>query len=336
MTQQFIPRASKMAVLATLGLAILFLALSDPSSGGRVARAKDRKSDPMRERLARGRYLVEGPMHCFACHSEVDWKAPGAPELKGQKGGGARFPEEDIPFPLYSPNISPDAETGAGTWTDEQLARAIREGIGHDGRRLSPVMPYLNYRVLSDEDLASVVAYLRSIPPVHNVVPKTELPEPVMNSLPPPMPVTAPVPQPDLSNSITRGEYLVRLGNCSACHTPRDQQGRPLPGLDFAGGTLRKGPWGEVASTNITSDPSGISYYDRRLFLEVMRTGRVRTRQLNPSMLTSRYRYMTDEDLTAIYSYLRMLPQVSHRVDNTEPPRPCKRCGYVHGFGDRN
>jgi hypothetical protein len=181
-----------------------------------------------------------------------------------------------------------------------------------------------------------VVAYLRSIPPVRNALHKTELPESVMNSLPPPMPITEPVPQPDLSNSIRRGEYLAHLGNCSACHTPRDQQGRPLPGLDFAGGSLLKGPWGEVAGANITSDPSGTSYYDRRFFLEVMRTGRVRTRQLNPIMLTSRYRYMTDEDLTAIYSYLRTLPQVSHRVDNMEPPRPCKRCGYVHGFGDRN
>jgi mono/diheme cytochrome c family protein len=336
MTRQFIPRALKMVVLAILGLAMLIVALSDPSSGGRVARAKDRKSDPMRERLARGRYLVEGPMLCFTCHSELDWKAPSAPVLPGKKGAGAKFPEEGTSFPVFAPNITPDRETGAGSWTDEQLARAIREGIGHDGRRLFPAMPYLNYRVLSDEDLASVVAYMRSIPPVHNVVPKTELPERVMNSLPPPMPITAPVPQPDFSNSIKRGEYLVQLGVCAGCHTPTDRQGRPLPGLDFAGGTPLKGPWGEVASTNITSDPSGISYYDRRLFLEVMRTGRVRTRQLNPIMPTSRYRYMTDEDLTAIYSYLRMLPQVSHRVDNTEPPRPCKRCGFVHGFGDRN
>src|SRR5712692_8351513 len=69
MARQFIPRASKMAALATLGLAMLVVALSDPSSGGRVAQAKDRKSDPMRERLARGRYLVEGPMHCFACQA---------------------------------------------------------------------------------------------------------------------------------------------------------------------------------------------------------------------------------------------------------------------------
>jgi len=336
MTRQFIPRASKMAVLATLGLAMLVVALSDPSSGGRAAQAKDRKSDPMRERLARGRYLVEGPMHCFACHSEVDWKAPGAPELQGKKGGGRKFTEGGMPFPLFASNITPDPETGAGTWTDEQLARAIREGIGHDGRRLFPVMPYLNFRVLSDEDLASVVAYVRSIPPVRNALPKTELPEPVMNGLPPPTPITEPVPQPDFSNSIRRGEYLARLGNCSACHTPRDQQGRPLPGMDFAGGALLKGPWGEVASANITSDPSGTSYYDRRLFLEVMRTGKVRARQLSPIMLTSRYRNMTDEDLTAIYSFLRTLPQVSHRVDNTEPPRPCKRCGFVHGFGDRN
>ncbi len=336
MAREIIPRSFRMAVLATLTLAMLLVALSDRSFGGRVAQTTPGNFEPTRERLARGRYLAEGPMLCFTCHSEVDWKAPSAPVLPGKKGAGARFPEEGIPFPLFAPNITPDRDTGAGTWTDQQLARAIREGIGHDGRRLFPVMPYLNYRVLSDEDLASVVVYVRSIPPVHNVVPKTELPEPMKNNLPPPMPITAPVPQPDFSNSIKLGEYLIHLGNCAACHTPMDQQGRPLPGMDFAGGAPLKGPWGEVAGANITSDPSGISYYNRKLFLQVMRTGRVRTRQLNPIMLTSRFRNMTDEDLSAIYSYLRMLPQVLHRVDNAEPPSPCKRCGFKHGYGDRN
>jgi hypothetical protein len=78
-------------------------------------------------RLERGRYIVEGPAHCFQCHSEVNWEKPGAQPKVGKKGGGTIFPEEALPW-LVAPNITPDPETGAGTWTDEQFARAIREG----------------------------------------------------------------------------------------------------------------------------------------------------------------------------------------------------------------
>ncbi len=297
---------------------------------------KAKQAEAEQERLERGRYLIEGPMHCFACHSDVDWKAPGAPILPEKKGAGARAPAESVPFPLYAPNITPDRETGAGTWTDEQFARAIREGIGHDGRRLLPAMPYMNFRVLSDDDLAAVIAYLRSVPPVRNALPNAPVPEPVLKSLPPPEPITAPVPTPDFTNPIKRGSYLVMLANCGGCHTPLDQQGRPLPELDFAGGRILRGPWGTVASSNITPAPSGISFYDQPLFLRAMRTGRVGSRQLNPIMLTSFFRNMTTEDLRAIYTYLRTLAPIEHRVDNAEAPTFCNRCGNKHGYGDRN
>ncbi len=333
-------RRYQLAILTTLPL-VLTLALATHRSFGRnVPHASNEKTkkDASKEshaRLARGRYLVEGPMHCFECHSDVDWKTPGAPVRPGKKGSGAPFPM-DVGFPLNVPNISPDPETGAGKWTDEQFARAIREGIGHDGRRLFPLMPYMNFRVLSDEDLAAVIAYVRSIPPVRNAVPATPLPEPVKNSLPPPAPITAPVPPPDFSNPIKRGAYLVTLANCVTCHTPVDQQGLPLPGMEFSGGFIMKGPWGEVASANITPDASGISYYNQALFLQALRTGYVRTRKLNSIMPWGHFRSMTDQDLNAIYAYLSTLPPVVHRVDNTEPPALCKKCGAKHGYGDRN
>ncbi len=328
------------AISTTLALALALALTAFHGFSRSIPQETKRKSQseafkPSQARLARGRYLVEGPMHCFHCHSEVNWKAPGAPLVPGRKGGGAPFPM-DVGFPLNVPNISPDPETGAGKWTDEQLARAIREGIGHDGRRLFPLMAYMNFRVLSDEDLASVIVYIRSIPPVHNALPATPLPEPVKSSLPPLVPITGPVPPPDFSNPIKRGAYLVALSNCVACHTPVDEQGRRLPGLDFAGGRIMKGPWGEVASANITRDASGISYYNPALFLQALRTGHVRTRKLNSIMPWSSFRKMTDVDLNAIYAYLRTLPPIVHRVDNTEPPRLCKKCGVKHGYGDRN
>ena len=86
----------------------------------------------------------------------------------------------DLPGHVVGPNLTPDVETGAGTWCDDQLARAIREGIGHDGRALFPMMPYEDFRHMSDEDLASVVVYLRSLAPaVHAELSKTEIIFPV-------------------------------------------------------------------------------------------------------------------------------------------------------------
>ncbi len=285
-------------------------------------------------RLDRGRYIVEGPAHCFQCHSKVDWKSPGAQPKPGKKGGGAVFEEEIFSW-LVAPNISPDVETGAGTWTDEQFARAIREGIGHDGRRLFPMMPYMNFRNLSDEDLASVIVYVRSIAPVRNELPKTTMPEIVKATLPPYQPVPS-VPEPDLSNPVMRGRYLVTLGNCMSCHTPMDQQGRPRTELAFAGGLPFSGPWGQLSSANITPDASGISYYDEALFLSALKTGHVGARKLNSIMPWGYFRNMTDEDLKAIYAYLRTLRPVQHRVDNTEPPTECSVCGGKHGFGELN
>ena len=79
------------------------------------------------------------------------------------EGAGDVQPYADLPGKIVAPNLTPDPETGAGNWTDDQLARAIREGIGHDGRALFPMMPYTHFREMSDEDLASVIVYLRSL-----------------------------------------------------------------------------------------------------------------------------------------------------------------------------
>ncbi|HEX6284145.1 MAG TPA: c-type cytochrome, partial [Pyrinomonadaceae bacterium] len=157
--------------------------------------------NPTLARYERGRYLVEGPAHCFQCHSEVDWQNRGAQPKPERKGAGTVFIEDGYEW-LVAPNITPDKETGAGTWTDAQFARAIREGVGHDGRRLFPIMPYENFREMSDEDLASVVVYIRSLDPVRNVLPKTVIPEPAKNHLPPHEPLTASVAGPDMSDPV--------------------------------------------------------------------------------------------------------------------------------------
>jgi mono/diheme cytochrome c family protein len=326
-------------------LAVVFLALTGViATVGYTVRkkrvatttAKKLSFERTPERLARGRYIVEGPAHCFQCHSETDYSKPGTKPLPGKKkGAGAIFAEEGLQW-LVAPNITPDVETGAGSWTDEQLARAIREGIGHDGRRLFPIMPYMNFRNMSDEDVAAVITYIRSIEPVRNVLSKTQIPEVMKGALPPVQPITGAVSGPDLSNQVDRGKYLATLGNCVSCHTPMNQQGQPMMEMAFGGGARFKGPWGEVSSANITPDSTGISYYDEQLFIRTLRTGHVGARKLNYIMPIGYFKNMTDEDLKSIFAYLRTLPPVKHSVDNTEPPTYCALDGTQHGFGDRN
>jgi hypothetical protein len=308
-----------------------------PFIGPRARPLTGRKFEPSPVRRVRGQYLVEN-LGCFDCHGEHDWKKHDAPLIPGTAGAGyaSEFPLAGLPGRVIPPNITPDPETGAGNWTDDQLARAIREGIGHDGHALFPFMSYPDFRIMSDEDLASVIVYIRSIPPVHKALPPTEIIFPVkylIRSVP--QPVTEPVPEPDHSQPTKYGKYLVGVAGCTDCHTPQSK-GQYLPGMNFAGGFVLQGPWGRVASANITPDASGISYYDEALFIQMMRTGYVKAREINQIMPWWHFRNLTDDDLKAMFAYLRTLKPVKHRVDNTDPPTLCKLCGSRHGLGDRN
>lgn len=280
-------------------------------------------------RLTRGKYLAEGLLQCFICHTDRDWKEPGAPPLKGRKGSG-RVVRDDGEYRLVAPNITPDTETGAGKWTDDMFARAIREGISHDGRVLHPQMWYNSFRNLSDEDLAAVIVYIRSIPAVHNLLkPTKEKKERTSGN----DAITGPVPQPNFSDPIDRGRYFVNIADCMGCHTAFEA---PLnPGF-FAGANLIEREKEKAFSANITPDPSGISYYDDALFIQVLRTGHVKARKLSPLMPWAVFRNLTDEDLRSIFAYLRTRRPVRHTVDNTEPPTECLMCGQKHGFGDRS
>jgi mono/diheme cytochrome c family protein len=189
---------------------------------------------------------------------------------------------------------------------------------------------------MSDEDLASVIVYVRSLQPARHVVQPTEIIFPVkylIRSVP--EPVTSAVPPPDSSSAASRGKYLVRMGGCNDCHTPQ-KRGQPIEGMSFGGGFVMSGQWGTVATANITPDASGIGYYDDALFRDVMRTGMVHARKLSDIMPWNYYRGMSDQDLSDMFAYLKTLPPVAHRVDNTEQATLCKKCGAMHGLGDKN
>src|SRR5262245_43018108 len=104
------------------------------------------------ERLARGRYLAEGPLGCISCHSQRDETRYGRPVSGPLGAGGVCFTEEyGFDGQLCPPNITPDPETGIGGWSDGEILRAFREGIDRDGEGLAPVCPYEDSRHLSDE-----------------------------------------------------------------------------------------------------------------------------------------------------------------------------------------
>ncbi len=302
--------------------------------------AKEFRAEPSVKRLERGRYLVEGVAFCYHCHSVPDYQKEFGQPISGTKGGGRVvkgevFDEEPFPSGLVCPNITPDKETGAGAWSDAQFERAIRHGIGHDGRQLLDYMPYAFFRSMTDEDVASVIVYIKSMPAVHNALPKRNLPFEVKVHFHPEMEPKFPA---DASDQVKHGWYLVRIAQCNDCHTPANADGSANTAMMFGGGYRMQGAWGDVVTPNITSDPSGISHYDESMFIKTIRTGHASggVRDLNPLMPFSYFRNMTDDDLKAIFAYLRTVPPVKHRIDNSESATLCPVCRQKHGFGDKN
>ena len=304
-----------------------------PSTALKIRPLTDRAFQRTPERLVRGRYLVNGIGECFACHSPSNLNAPGWPPVRGKEGSGIDYGFWGFPGEV-APNLTPDRETGIGNWTDDMLARAIREGVAHDGHLLNQtIMPYEFYQSMSDEDLASIIVYLRFLPPIRNTLP----PRTSKNTVPfCAVPIYAPIPQPDVSTPVKRGAYLVQLGACQWCHTPHDDDLRRLAGLEFAGGDLNTTPFSQASSANLTPDPSGISYYDEAQFLKTMHVGKVGARKISPLMPWWYFGQMNDDDLKAIFAYLRTLKPIHHRVDNTEPIAYCRICRRKHHGGALN
>jgi mono/diheme cytochrome c family protein len=286
------------------------------------------------ERRERGRYLATAAIGCVVCHSERDRSQPGAPPVPGREFAGAVMAEEPG-YRLVAPNLTPDVATGAGTWTDDMLARAIREGVGHDGRGLGGEMFWWAFRALSDEDLASIVVYLRSLPAVaHALPPRMLSAEQEQERAESAQPLTEPVAARDLADPLVRGTYLVEIADCLGCHSAWEAPTNP--GIGAGGNPIAR--FGEHAfSANLTPDRTGIGGYTEGIFRGVLRSGHGGT--LHPAMPWVAYRHLTDADIGAIYQALRQLPPVAHRVasvNSGEKPTKCPVCGQEHGYGELN
>lgn len=330
-------------VVPTLALALLAGCLPDadpdppddppPLQAERQRPLTDRTFDATPERLARGEHLANSILQCASCHSPVDSGVPGHPPIPGLEFSGRVLWDDSDGERMVAPNLTPDVETGAGSWTDDIFARAIREGVGHDGRGLSLPMYWESFRNLSDEDLASVVVYLRSLPAIANDLPRRRIdPDRAAELAATPFPLFETVPHPALDDPLALGAYLVDVADCVGCHT--GWEAPTLPGV-FAGGNLI---WSRdsmpVYSKNITPDPSGIGGLSEDDFRWVMRTGRGGT--VHPIMRWSMFQNLEDHELDAIRLALHRLHPVAHLVDNLLPPTLCPVCGEMHGLGEAN
>lgn len=252
-------------------------------------------------RVARGEYLVTGIMGCGNCHTP---QGPEGPDPAMTLAGGTVIEEPGL-FTAHVPNITQDAETGIGSWSDVEIARAIREGIRPDGSLIGPPMPVPLYRGLSDEDLAAIVAYLRTVPPVRNAVAKSVYSFTLPPAYGPPVAGVAAVTPAD---GPAYGAYLAGpLAHCTECHTPLGADGHPDPERTGAGGRQFHGPWGVSVSANITPAGQVDDWSDDELKAAITR-GEPDGSRMMPPMAYRYYARISEPDLAALVAWIRALP----------------------------
>jgi len=269
--------------------------------------------------IEKGRELALGPAHCSHCHAQATemLKVEAGEEVSPSGGFGFALPFGT----LYSPNITSDKETGIGNLTDQEIARSLRYGVGHDGRALFDFMPFYD---LTDEDLTAVISWLRTLEPVKNEVPEHDynfVGKALKTFVFQPMGDGEIPLNPTPGESAEYGKYLTQsVANCRGCHTPIDLMTGAFTGPEFSGGFKMEvvGPDGiipnkHLVTPNLTQhDGTGImTGWSRDQFIERMRAG---NRIPGSPMPWGPFSRMSDTDLTAIYNYLVTLEPVESSI----------------------
>jgi mono/diheme cytochrome c family protein len=267
--------------------------------------------------VARGEYIVRNVAVCGHCHSADPRNAD------GPLSGGLPFRNWRLGT-IRAANLTPDRETGLGAWSDAEIVRAIRSGEDRQGHTLAPVMPYAWFRGMSERDALAVARYLKSLPPVRN--PLRNSPSLVYRAarvftLGPANPTATVAPRP--AADAEYGRYLANhVSLCGDCHTPRGglQQKADLDRL-FAGDASSSFP---ANPANLTPDmETGIGRWTEEDFLRALRTGvNPRGDSIHPFMPWHELRRMRDDDLRAIYRYLRTLPAIRNPIPEKQTPPP--------------
>jgi mono/diheme cytochrome c family protein len=257
---------------------------------------------PSAETLARGAYVAR-VANCLSCHTP-----PGAEPFSGGRALATDFGV------FYSPNITPDIETGLGGWTEEAFARAVRRGVRKDGALLYPLMPLESYAHMTDEDVHALWLYLQSVPPVRRAAPAHDLSFPFNLRIAlrgwriAHFDLAPYAPAPEKSEEWNRGAYLAEaLAHCAACHSPRGRAGGIIEGERFTGGDVE-----DWRAPDISGGPSSrVADWSEEQLAAFLRTGEAEGLVAAGPMaevVQNGLSHLTDADARAIAVYLKDLP----------------------------
>mgnify|MGYP000371408976 CR=1 FL=1 len=264
--------------------------------------------------LARGEYLVFGPAHCVECHRRPEDSVALSQGAKVALAGGALF---DLPFAkVYVPNLTPDPETGIGNIENGAIARAMRFATNHNGNTMMPFMPFTH---MCEYDVSAIISYLRAQQPVKNEIPKTEytfLGKALNRFLLKPYKQTEPIlAGVEEGATVEYGAYLANnVANCKGCHTVFDLEKMEYTGVPLAGGGEFVERKHAFKTPNLTPDPkTGHIYkWSEDVFVSRFRAGRVYE---DSPMPWEAFKTMSDQDIRAIYKYLRSVPAYENKVE---------------------
>ncbi len=279
------------------------------------------------ERVERGSYLANHVTLCMDCHSTRDWTRFSGPMEPGTNGkGGERFDEQmGFPGTFFARDITP---VNLKNWSDGEIFRTITTGVNKSGEALFPIMPYHNYGRMDKEDIYDIIAYIRTLAPIENSIPKRSLAFP-MNFIVNTIPVKATFSQkPSRSDTINYGAYLVNAAACVECHTPV-KKGQIIPELAFSGGRDFHMPNGVVNSANITSDKAtGIGGWSAEQFVarfkaytDPANSPSIGPKSVNTIMPWTMLGGMDTSDLRSIYAYLQTIKPMDHKVEHFVPTK---------------
>ena len=302
-----------LVVLATAALVVTVLIRKDRTFDAPYPDIQASKDPAV---IERGRYLVEGPGHCIGCHGDEDRKQEREAGVTVPFSGGHEW---KLPVGVVrAPNITSDPETGIGKLTDGEVARILRHGVAPSGRAVLPFMPFAD---LSDEDLTAVISFLRTMPPVRKAVAPTELNALglalralVMEPAGPSKPTVARV---ERGPTVEHGAYLANaVANCVKCHSVIDLKTGGIVGEPFAGGGKMESQGMTFISPNLTPDAKTgwITRWSEDDFVARFKSGSSIT---GTPMPWRSFSNMSEDDLRAIYRYLRTLPPVENAVPQT-------------------
>jgi len=253
------------------------------------------------ERIERGEYLANHVMACTSCHTDDK-----TDKIEEGEGGRVFGRNEGLPGRYYASNITP---AHFRDWTDGELFRAITAGVSKDGRALFPIMPYKSYGQLDEEDIKAVIAFMRNLKPVVNRVGQSASDFPmsyIINTLPEKPKFQ---PRPPKEDQVAYGKYLVTAAACYDCHTK--QVNGQFTGQPFAGGMRFPNKGAKdiyIYSPNITPHEDGIGNWTETQFIERFKQYEESDLQITDTQMPWKaYAGMKEEDLQAIYAYLKTL-----------------------------